>query len=89
LRTWGVGVAQDFNPGTTSVSSFASLVSFAPATIYLGYRHFDPDIRCTDLIAAATCSGGVSVTAAPGAFAIHKLPAEPISVTVGGVRVRF
>jgi hypothetical protein len=89
LRTWGVGVAQDFNPGTTSVSSFANLVSLAPATIYLGYRHFDPDIRCTDLIAAATCSGGVSVTAAPGAFAIHKLPAEPISVTVGGVRVRF
>jgi hypothetical protein len=86
LRTWGVGIAQDFNAGRTPVGFFSSP---AYTTIYLGYRHFDPDIRCTDLVAATTCSGGVSVAAAPGTFANHKLAAEPISVVVGGARVRF
>src|SRR5262249_37482656 len=73
LRTWGFGVAQSFNPGPPSFPFFATLVRFAPATFFLGSLLFDPDTGCPALLAAAFCSGGVWVTAAPGAFAIHKL----------------
>jgi len=89
LRTWGFGIAQDFHPASTVATSFASLFSVVSTTIYVGYRHFDPDIRCTDLIAAVACSGGASVAAAPGTFAIHKLAAEPIDVVISGARVQF
>jgi hypothetical protein len=83
------GIAQDFHPASTSASSFANLFGVVHTTIYVGYRHFAPDIRCADLIAAMACSGGVSVAAAPGTFAMHKLAAEPIDVVISGARVRF
>jgi hypothetical protein len=89
LRTWGFGIAQDFDPASAPATSFANILGSAHTTLYVGYRHFDPDIRCADLIAAVACSGGVSVAAAPGTFAIHKLAAAPIDVVMSGARVRF
>jgi hypothetical protein len=89
LRTWGFGIAQDFHPASTAATSFANLFTTVNTTIYVGYRHFAPDIRCADLIAAVACSGGASVAAAPGTFAIHKLAAEPIDVVISGARVQF
>jgi hypothetical protein len=89
LRTWGFGIAQDLDPASTPATSFANILGSAHTTIYVGYRHFAPDIRCADLIAAVACSGGVSVAAAPGTFAIHKLAAAPFDVIMSGARVRF
>jgi hypothetical protein len=89
LRTWGFGIAQDLDPASTPATSFANILGSAHTTIYVGYRHFDPDIRCADLTAAVACSGGVSVAAAPGTFAIHKLAAAPFDVIMSGARVRF
>jgi len=89
LRTWGFGIAQDLDPASAPATSFANILGSAHTTLYVGYRHIDPDIRCADLTAAVTCSGGVSVAAAPGTFAMHKLAAEPIDVVISGARVRF
>jgi hypothetical protein len=89
LRTWGFGIAQDLHAASTSATSFTSLFGVVSTTIYVGYRHFDPDIRCADLVGGAACSGGVSVAALPGTFAIHKLAAEPIDVVISGARVQF
>ena len=75
FRVWGIGVAQD--------------IDAASATIYAGYRHFENSIRCTDLVTAATCSGGVSPAAVPGTFTTHKLPTEPLDVIITGARVKF
>jgi hypothetical protein len=76
FRAWGGGIAQDIDAAST--------------TIYAGYRHLDVSIRCTDLaMAAATCSGGVSPTAAAGTFTTHKLPTEPLDVIITGARVKF
>ena len=75
MKVWGVGVAQDFDAART--------------TLFAGYRHFDADIRCTDLAAAATCSGGVAVGAAPRTFTTHKLATEGLRVIVMGTRVLF
>ena len=75
FRVWGFGVAQD--------------IDAASATIFAGYRHFENSIRCTDLVTAATCSGGVSPTAVPGTFTTHKLPTEPLDVIITGARVEF
>ena len=75
FRVWGTGIAQDFDAANT--------------TIYAGYRHLENSIRCTDLAIAATCSGGVSPTAAVGTFTTHKLTTEPLSVLVTGARVKF
>ena len=75
FRAWGAGIAQDIDAAST--------------TIYAGYRHLDASIRCTDLAMAATCSGGVSPTAAAGTFTTHKLPTEPMDVIITGARVKF
>ena len=56
-------------------------------TLYLGYRHFDADVKCTDNVGAATCTGAAA--AAGGAFTINKLPTEGIDVIVMGARVLF
>jgi hypothetical protein len=72
---WGLGIAQRFDAASTD--------------LYLGYRHFDPTIQCTDLVAAATCTGGVAVGAAPGTFTTNKLATEGIDVVVMGMRVLF
>jgi len=74
-KVWGMGIAQEIDAANT--------------TLYIGYRHFDADIRCTDLGAAATCSGGVAVSAAAGTFTTHKLATEGADVIVAGLRVRF
>ena len=75
FRVWGIGVAQDLDPAST--------------TIYAGYRHLESSIRCTDLAIAATCSVGVSPTALPGTFTTHKLATESLDVIVTGARVKF
>ncbi|HSR79759.1 MAG TPA: hypothetical protein VLL28_03180, partial [Hyphomicrobiaceae bacterium] len=56
MTMWGLGVTQVFDAAAT--------------TVYLGYRHFDADVKCTDKVGAGTCTGGV---AAGGAFTINKL----------------
>jgi hypothetical protein len=86
LRVWGVGIVQDFDAGKVPFSYFSSA---AHTTVYLGYRHFDGEVRWTDHLAAATCSGGVPVTASVTSFTTHKLPTEPLGVIVTGARVRF
>ena len=74
MRIWGLGIAQNFDAAAT--------------TLYLGYRHFDADIRCTDTPGNPVCSGGVST--APGTpFVINKLATEGIDVIVMGARVLF
>ena len=76
FRAWGIGIAQDLDVA-------------ASTTIYAGYRHLESSIRCTDLMTAATCSGGVSPKAVPGTFTTHKLATEPLDVIITGARVRF
>jgi hypothetical protein len=72
VRMWGIGVVQNFAASATD--------------LYLGYRHFDADIKCADVIRAATCTGGV----APGtAFTTNKLQTEGIDVIAVGARVLF
>jgi len=75
FRAWGFGIAQDLDAAIT--------------TIYAGYRHLESSIRCTDLVIAATCSGGVSPTALPGTFTTHKLATEPLNLILTGARVKF
>jgi len=70
---WGLGIVQKFDAAATD--------------LYIGYRHFDADIKCADATAAsATCSGGVAVGAAS---VVHKLQTEGIDVIVMGARVLF
>jgi hypothetical protein len=72
MKVWGLGVVQNFAAAATD--------------LYLGYRHFDADIKCADAVGAATCTGGV----APGAASVtNKLPTEGIDVIVMGARVLF
>jgi hypothetical protein len=86
LRVWGFGIAQDFDAGKVSPSFYTNP---AHTTVYLGYRHYDADIGCADLLTATTCSGAVPVGAAAGSFTSHKLPTEALGVLVMGARVRF
>jgi hypothetical protein len=73
MKVWGIGIAQNFAAAATD--------------LYLGYRHFDADIKCLDATAqSATCSGGVAVGAAG---VTHKLNTEGIDVIVMGARVLF
>jgi hypothetical protein len=64
----------------------AQNISAAATDLYLGYRHFDADIKCTDAVGAATCTGGV---AAGAPSVTHKLATEGIDVIVMGARVLF
>jgi hypothetical protein len=75
MRVWGIGIAQN--------------ISAAATDLYLGYRHFDADIKCTDLVGAPTCTGGVAPGAAAGTFTTNKLATEGIDVIVMGARVLF
>ena len=72
MKVWGIGIAQN--------------ISAAATDLYLGYRHFDADIKCADAVAAATCSGGVQVGAP---HVINRLQTEGIDVIVAGARVLF
>jgi hypothetical protein len=65
MRVWGLGIVQKFDAAATDV--------------YLGYRHFDADIKCN---AGANCAGAVGSGAG-------KLATEGIDVIVGGARVLF
>jgi hypothetical protein len=72
MKVWGLGIVQKFDAAATD--------------LYVGYRHFDADIRCIDAVGAATCTGGV----APGAASVtNKLATEGIDVIVMGARVLF
>jgi hypothetical protein len=72
MKMWGIGLVQNFSAAATD--------------LYLGYRHFDADIKCADAVGAATCTGGVK----PGAaFTTNKLPTEGIDVITAGARVLF
>ena len=42
-KMWGMGIVQKFDAAATDV--------------YLGYRHFDANVRCTDAVAAAVVHG--------------------------------
>jgi hypothetical protein len=72
MKVWGIGIAQN--------------IAAAATDFYLGYRHFDADIKCADAVGAPTCSGGVKV-GAPSVT--NKLPTEGIDVIVAGARVLF
>jgi len=74
MRVWGIGVAQNFSASATDV--------------FLGYRHFDADIRCV----AADTANGVCNGAAPAVGTVNpakSLPVEGIDVIVMGARVLF
>jgi len=74
LRVWGIGVAQNFSASATDV--------------YLGYRHFDADIKC---VADDTVFGVCNGPSRPvGTLNPTKtLPTEGIDVIVMGARVLF
>jgi hypothetical protein len=72
MKVWGIGIAQN--------------IAAAATDLYIGYRHFDADIKCADAVGAATCTGGV---APGGATVTNKLPTEGIDVIVMGARVLF
>jgi hypothetical protein len=74
VRVWGIGIAQN--------------IAAAATDIYLGYRHFDPEVRCT----AADLGGNVcaGAAAAVGTTPVTKTaPMEGIDVIVMGARVLF
>jgi hypothetical protein len=81
LWVWGAGIAQDFNAGAVSYFS-----SSAHTTVYLGYRHYDADIRCADHLASATCSGAVPVSAGAGSFTSFVGPNGP-QATMRGLSI--
>jgi hypothetical protein len=66
LRMWGMGITQN--------------VDAAASTLYLSYRNFEAEIRCTG--AGATCAG-----AAGGPT--KTLPTETMHAIIGGAVVRF
>jgi hypothetical protein len=75
MRVWGLGVVQNF--------------SAAAMDLYVGYRHFDADVKCLDAVGAATCSGSIKVIGNTTPTTINKLPTEGIDVIVMGARVLF
>ena len=72
MRIWGMGITQN--------------VDAAASTLYLGYRNYDADIRCT----GATNANGVCAGAAqPAGTPSKSLPTEQIHAIIGGAVVRF
>jgi hypothetical protein len=69
LRMWGLGITQN--------------VDAAASTLYLSYRNFEADIRCTG--AGATCSGAAQPVGTPS----KQLPTETMHAIIGGAVVRF
>jgi hypothetical protein len=65
VSVWGIGIVQKFDAAATD--------------LYVGYRHFDPEITCN----TANCG-----SAATGATNGH-LPVQGIDVIAGGARVQF
>jgi hypothetical protein len=65
VSMWGLGIAQKFDAAATD--------------IYVGYRHFDADVRCN------TANCGSAATGATNG----KLPTDAIDVIVMGARVLF
>jgi len=75
MKVWGLGIAQN--------------VAAAATDFYLGYRHFDADIKC---VAASDALGNTCAGAAPNvgsATTTHTLPTQGIDVIVMGARVLF
>jgi hypothetical protein len=75
MRMWGIGIAQN--------------IAAAATDIYLGYRHFDADIKCTaanDLFGNVCAGAAAPVGSTP---ATKTLPTEGIDVIVMGARVLF
>jgi hypothetical protein len=75
MRMWGFGIAQN--------------IAAAATDLYIGYRHFEADIKCT---AANDALGNVCAGAAApvGSSPVTKtLPTEGIDVIVAGARVLF
>jgi hypothetical protein len=74
MRVWGFGVAQNLTASATD--------------LYLGYRHFDADIRCSAAdVGANVCAGAATAVGAPQTP--KTLPTEGIDVIVMGARVLF
>jgi len=66
---WGIGIGQN--------------IDAAASTIYLAYRNFDADIKCTGATTAqGTCAGASNGIA-------KSLPTEQINVIIGGAVVKF
>jgi hypothetical protein len=75
MKVWGIGIAQN--------------ISAAATDLYLGYRHFDANIKC---VAAFDAFGNTCAGAAPAVGttpATTTLPTEGIDVIVMGARVLF
>ena len=75
VRMWGFGVVQNFAASATD--------------LYVGYRHFDADIKC---VAANDAFGNVcaGASAPVGTLPATKtLPTDGIDVIVMGARVLF
>jgi hypothetical protein len=72
MRIWGIGITQN--------------VDAAASQLYLGYRNFDAEIRCTGATAAAgVCAGPAQPVGTPS----KSLPVEQFHAIVGGAVVRF
>jgi hypothetical protein len=72
MRIWGMGITQN--------------VDAAASTLYLGYRNFDAEIRCTG---AANANGVCAGAAQPAGTPSKSLPTEQIHAIIGGAVVRF
>jgi hypothetical protein len=70
LQVWGVGITQNFDAAAT--------------TVYVGYRHYDPDVLCTGGITAQGACAGPG-----GSLPAHKLPTEGFDLIQTGARVLF
>src|SRR5499433_2230185 len=74
MKVWGIGIAQN--------------ISAAATDLYIGYRHFDADIKCVAAnVGANVCAGAAPLVGA--ATTTKTLPTEGIDVIVMGARVLF
>ena len=69
LRMWGIGITQQ--------------VDAAASQLYLGYRNFDAEIRCTGAAGAGGGAGACSGTAQPVGTPSKSLPTEQIHAIIG------
>jgi hypothetical protein len=66
MDVWGIGIVQHVDAAATE--------------LYLGWRHYSPEITCT--AAAANCAGGAGAT-------VDRLSVEDIDIVAAGARVKF
>jgi hypothetical protein len=69
MNVWGLGVTQNLDAAATE--------------LYLGWRHFDPEIKCT----GAATAVGACAGAAGGPT--KNLGTDSFDAVIGGARVKF